>query len=71
MNGNGQATHAMNHEHPANMPSILHRVTGVDAVKMVGVEGVFCRFVGGLVVLGNVRIVSATTSATTSTSTVG
>lgn len=32
--------HAMNHEHPANMPSILRRVTGVDAVKMVGVEGV-------------------------------
>ncbi|KAJ3519061.1 hypothetical protein NM688_g9358 [Phlebia brevispora] len=37
--------HAMNHEHPANMPAILRRVTGEHKIKMVGVEGVLA---GGL-----------------------
>ncbi|KAF7794018.1 hypothetical protein EIP86_005146 [Pleurotus ostreatoroseus] len=37
--------HAMNHEHPANMPVVLRKVTGESDVKMVGTEGLLA---GGL-----------------------
>jgi len=45
--GRAWESHSRNepHELPANMPVMLKRVTGVDAVKMVGVEGVLA---GGL-----------------------
>ncbi|CAL1709345.1 unnamed protein product [Somion occarium] len=38
-NEDGVPVHAMNHEHPSQMPMILRRLTGVQTVKMVGVEG--------------------------------
>lgn len=41
----GNLSHAMNHEHPANMPGILRRITGQESVRMVGAEGVLS---GGL-----------------------
>ena len=41
----GFTVHAMNHEHPADMPGILRRVTGSEDVRMVGTEGVLA---GGL-----------------------
>ena len=46
----GEAYHAMNHEHPSNMPTFLKEVTGVSEVKMVGTQGVLA---GGLDVLVN------------------
>ncbi|KAH8075998.1 S-adenosyl-L-methionine-dependent methyltransferase [Cristinia sonorae] len=41
----GVAVHAMNHEHPAKMPVVLKKVTGLAEVKMIGTEGVLA---GGL-----------------------
>ena len=41
----GAVLHAMNHEHPANMPKMLHKVTGELPLHLVGTESLLA---GGL-----------------------
>ncbi|KAI0635021.1 S-adenosyl-L-methionine-dependent methyltransferase [Trametes polyzona] len=45
----GRPCHAMNHEHPAEMPLMLKRITNEDDVTMVGTEGLLAGGIDKLV----------------------